>query len=704
MPNAIAVPNDPSDEDDIRAAQAANDAAEYFRQKCDLQSQTLYLVFSLFVFGTNFWHIDFVFDGEKYGYADQPQMEAQPTALGGAGYDCPQCGADVPTEQGAPAPDNCPQCGAPMTGAMLRTPQTVDMPNRVGTDRQEKGGLEISIHNVSEISVPLDCETVNRKCAWLMEENEQHKAFLLKEFGDAARNVVKDASGGIADQTVASQYGEAIRSAMASPIGVIRTQRDNKPTVRKVWWDPAMYEMVDDAKVRNLLQENFPTGLKSTAIKGKIIKLEEEKFSERWQECKPEPSMRIMGDPLGDDWVTAQDIGNQVLEMEIEIIERSAEPGFADPRRLDMDAYQRRREYPGELIPAVPPAGGNMADIIYRPPALEFSEQVPAVKQAMETQAQDISGLTPAIWGGGTDDPTARQTELKTNAAIRQLGIVWIQIGKSLEKVYEKACRLTAQFQDGVLAFSKKNQFGGFDQVAVQIDDLKNGAYHFESDEAIPMTWGQQRDLMMWMLSQSGEVQQMFGLSDPLNVPELKRLLGMPGERVPKMDDRNKGMEIIAQLMKEKPGNAPPDPNTPPDPQTGQPVAGPPQSSIQPDWCDDSAFMSQLAKAWLTQNFRLQQTQPDGYQNVQLWGQAHEKIANAPAPAPPPKTSIALSVKSPDIGDAATQAALDKAGLLPDGVQAVHRDPIKVIPGQPQPNGAPGPMPPPMPAPIGPVQ
>lgn len=334
----------------------------------------------------------------------------------------------------------------------------------------------------------------------------------------------------------------------------------------------------------------------------------------------------------------------------------------------------------------LPRAGMALGDSVHRREPRTFSEQIPALSAQVIENAKTNSGLVDDVWGGDSSDPTARQTELKMNAALRQLGVLWKMVGKFYEQIYKKSCRLLAEHQDGVLKFSKKNQFGKYDQMSVDIDILKNGNYHFEADEAIPLTYGQQRDLLMWFLDRSPEQQQFWGMNDPLNVPTFKRLLGMPGERIPNEDSRDKGMEIIEQLIAGAPTNGAPDPSAPPDPATGLPPVGPQQPSIAPDWEDDSAFMASLAKSYLTVNYKLKTDKPDGYLNVQLWGQAHQQIANQPAPAAPPKASIAISVKPEEIGQNATQDILAKAGVLDQGIQVQAEAPPPKMEPTPNPN------------------
>lgn len=703
MPNVAAVPDNAADDKDVKAASEAQNAADYVNQECQMQKINLLLVFKSFLFGTVFGFVDWVEDGNRYGYDEIPQMGVGQQSLGGSGYDCPSCGASNPAGPMGEPPPQCQSCGAPMEGAQFRPETSVPIPQQVGTQLVPKGGLQISIHDASEVAVPLDSETIDSPTTratvpWLRWEREQHKSILFsnEEWGERLEQSLKNKQGGDVSgvpDTVSSEYGVQVRTSMASPIGITRPARENRPTVVDLWLPSQMYKLMEGSS-RKVMQENFAKGVRIMMYKGRIFYMKKSALADHWVECKPEPSQRIMGDGLGDDFIVSQDISNNGLNQMYELVSRSNEADFVDVTRVDVDAMERQRDTPGGFIPMLPRAGMSLADSIYRREPRQFSEQIPNLSNTVVENAKTNSGLVDDVWGGDSSDPTARQTELKMNAALRQLGVLWKMIGQFYEQIYKKSCRLLAEHQEGVIKFSKKNQFGKYDQMAVDVESLRNGNYHFEADEAIPLTYGQQRDLLMWFLDRSPEQQQFWGMNDPLNVPTFKRLLGMPGERIPNEDSRDKGMAIIEQLLAAAPTPGAPDLSAPPDPSSGQPPQGPQQPSIAPDWEDDSAFMASLAKSYLTVNYQLKQDKADGYLNVQLWGQAHQQIANQPGPTPPPKASVSIAVKPENIGASATQDILTKSGVLDQGILVQAEAPP---PPQFDPNSQPfGPPPPPV--------
>lgn len=679
MPNVIAVPNNPNDEECIKAAQNGNNAALYIREKCGLQALTMFLVFGHFNFGTMFWHLEMVEDGDKYGYDTIPQFTTEMQPLGNAAFSCPQCAATIPADGTNPVPPDggCPQCAAtgqqtPIGMEHFQPPQMVPQQVPAPPIQQPKKGLEITLHAADEVSVPLDAKgTEDREnCLWLRFSREYHKAHLLgnKKWGKQLLDT--DSTTDILDDSVGDQYAESIRSAMASPIGLVRAKRSNRWTQSDTWWLPSMYNLIpngkDDASgmsKREMLVQSFPDGLRITTAKGKLVDLQNERMPDRWRDCKPEPTMRVMVEPLSSDWMETQDLKNNYINQRNQTMERSNMPIFCDPQRVDTDALQNYQNTPVTFIAAQRPAGGTLQDILYQPQTPQFSEQIPAFMQEHEADSQSISGLLEAIWGGSdADEPTARQAELKKNAALQQLGVQWSMMCKSLESIFMKGCKILAEFTDGVLEFSQKSQFGGFNKIAVIVADLKSDKFHFEADEAIPLTWGQQRDLLMWMLDKPAALLSMWGLDDPLNIFEFKQLLGMPGERTPKLDDRNAAMDTIAQLLQAAP--LPGDPG-PPNPDGSPAAPVPPQPSIQPKWEEDAAFCASIAKAYMIVNAGDEADNADGFDNLRLWGQAQEAKANAPAPPPLPKTTVSLSLKGPDLGDPAIQAAAQQANIIP---------------------------------------
>jgi hypothetical protein len=677
LANTIAVPNNPSDEEGVRATKSANAASTYITQQCDLESKFLDQAGRLFDFGTTFWLIEWVEDGDKYGWEETPITAPQDQALGNARFECQKCGASVPSDGENPQPPSeCPECHAPMSMQDYRPASTIPgIESPTGQmSKKPKGGQEIFLLDSNEFTVPLDSCTIE-DCDWARWERENPKGRLLRKYekrnpdGTTTNPLREEMEIQTGAESPSSELGVLVRSAMASPIGLVRQNRPNRCTCVDLWWTLNQYENLKDKDKREMLKQSFPRGARFVFVKGKLMEIRDEKLQDVVQECKPEPSPRIMTQALGDEWTEVTDIANDTMNQTQQTITRANLPLILNANKFDRQAWQNRNTQPAEVFGIIPRANRPLSDEIYQPPPVMISEQIAPFRKGVIDDAMNNTGLVPEIYGGGDPDPTARQTLLKTNQALMQLGTHWTQIRKCVEKLKLKACKHLAEYAQGIIAFSKKNQFGRFDTMTITVEDLRSDSYHFEADPAIPVSWGQSRDVVKDLLRQSGDNEallKLFDLDDPFNKFDIKQLLGVPGMHSEGLDMREKVMDLIAKLLQDKPQPGPSDP------QTQQP--GPPQSSIQPDWEDDHAYASSIVKAFLLDSSDLKTTNPDGYQNVQLYGQAQDAAANPPQAPPLPKTSVNVALKG-TVGTPAATDMLNKAGLTDPGTQATPDPP-----------------------------
>ncbi len=676
LPNAVARPDVPDDESSAAATEAANNAAIYVRSACRLEEKVADLAYRSFLYATQFMHVDYVIDGQKYGRGEQPRIGVTQKPGGDSYFACPQCAAATP---GAPEqpPANCANCGGSIGPDNYHPPTMLQVPEVVGYDQYDKGGLEITLHDVTEAACPLDARSVeDPNCDWFEICLDFPKGKMLSDY-PGLRAKLAEATDRSVTYTEADYLAQTIRSAMASPIGLRRSVGPTRWTRRMTWWKPSRYQEIDDDVARNAFLKYFPDGVRITSVKDVIVELKPEKLEDHIQEFKTEPSARIMGDAVANVWQVIQDLLNDMNNLIAETSQRQCVPMLGDTTRINMTQWNQKQSIPAEIVPAIPPFGGSVADVVWTPPPVQFSEQtLPWVAQIVEL-GKEITGLLDTIWGGGeATEPTARQAELQKNAAMMQLQTTWKSWCFAFEKLYLKATRILAESQEGIMKISSKNAFGSSEAVFADMAALKQGGYHFECDDAIPQTWGQAADRMMWMLTQPQAILQSLGFSDPLNVKQIKDLIQFPGEHTPGLDDLNKVVGVIAKLAQGEPAPQP------------DGSMGP---SIQPDWEDNPGLNFTIVQEWLKSKAgrSLALSNPQGAENVRLYGKLCQKNAQAPQAPPPPKASVAVALKGADLGSAAVQDTIQKLGLVDPGTQV---NPIP--PTQPKvPGGAPGGIP-----------
>lgn len=620
-PNVKAVADDPGDDAAIKATRVADNAAAILRAMWDVDIRNMELALCMWSDGTAFGYTPYVKNGRKYGYSTEPKMEVREVATGPATFHCMQCGATTPEEQVNPSAPACPQCGAPLGPESYREPETMQSPVVTGTVQYEKGAVELELMSMLFVSVPFSCRGLD-DAPWLSYEYEVPRGRLLQMYPELRGKGFMDAAGG--DTSSSSGVAQTTRETVANPIGIPTPHRSNRWSYRRTWLRPEMFECVRDEGHRRVLLETYPSGLKITLVQGQIVELEDEDLSDVWAFCKPETSQYIYADGIGFDLMPVQDLINDCsVNIPAETIERGLAVTFANPQVLDIDQWSQHQAKAAEVIPALAMVGDTLANSFFQLPPTKFSDQIMPWGVAMESMGQQIVGVVPEIFGGGNAD-TARQAEINKNAAMMQLGTTWTYARKFWEKVYSNGVRQLAKWGAGVI------RHGNF---VVDMSELQDAGYHFEADEAMPMTWAQQRDFLMWLLEKPPQLLDAYGVTHPNNVERNKALLGMTDYYTPGLDEYDKTMETIQKLSEAAPIQKPGD--------DGSMQLTP---SIEPDeFEDDHASVVKMVQAWSNSlpGRSVRESNPDGYANVIAFGKAHAEMAqDPPPPPPPPKVSL----------------------------------------------------------------
>jgi hypothetical protein len=540
-----------------------------------------------------------------------------------------------------------------------------DVPVKTGVQKYANGRVECYVLDCTMVTTPFFIKNDLRFCPWLKYEYEENRNTLLGIFPKLRS---KGDDFGSPGGGVTGDRGRQVRETIISPTGApTRSTPKNRWTFSRTWIQANQYAGVKDEQARKVLENNFPDGIKITRVNAELVQIENERLDHVWSAIQPSASATLNADPVGQDLVSAQLLTNHTLNIAAETIERGNPLTFVDPRVVNLTAWNKQKSKPNAVIPTLAAVGATLADAFYQTQPSQFSQQMEPWMASVEAGAVQDVGTQPQIFGGG-NAATAREAEINKNAAMMQLGIIWTFMRKGWERAKMNGVRQLiksgpAQIREG------RNR--------ADLDELTAGDWHFEADEAIPTTWGQQRDFLMFMLGQPEQVQTAWGISRPENIASNKSLMGMEGWYTPGLDDADKVMDTIQKLLQ-----AAPIQQQQPD---GSMQLTP---SIPADtFEDDPQTVVQLIQGWaqkasLTGGIR--DTNPNGYSNVIAYGMAYKKMLD-PAPPPPPPITPKLSV------------SVSSKDLAPNQVQAVLADGNMQIPPAQLPPGIPGMQQPPAP-------
>lgn len=692
-PDVTAVPDEADDEDQTDVARRADLVDRKVTKKADLNALQAELIHDVAITNTTFIYTPWVVDGERFGWTEEPVVEAEQAPFGDESYKCVHCGAENTPEQ-AMEKGVCEQCLQPLAPQDHQQPPSVDLPKVNGTKKYANGGVDFQIRNIFTVSYPFFAKNLT-KVEWLRDQDDITESQAVEIFPDITKEILTKGS------TSTDSYGKTVRQQVSSESGI---QRDRSNTVlfTRLWVRPSFLNNLREDEVNvedsaspegkkqnlaQLLRERFQRGLRITLINGEIMDLFEESIDDCWVAVKPTVSKFISCDPLCHDTVPIQELVNRTGNIGVATLLRALPVTFIDSDMIDRQALLDREPISAEFLPVKRRTGQAMSDSIGQLPMARFSDQMMPFMGGIREMSRENNGITPPIFGGGQGVQTAREADIKKQQSLMQLRITYNNTRYGWAEARENAVRQYARYAPGQMkAEPGDGVFGKTAGAMVEVTDLVDGKFHFEPDEAMPRTFEDERESYREMTSGNTalppELQAATGLTNAVNMPKVQKFFGMTGMYYPGKDERVKLRVILAQLLAEGPQQGP---------------DGAPVPSVGLDPWDDAAMFAQLMAAWLNSDAGRQARKDNdqGFQNAVAFWQAAAKAANPQQPQA--KLNVSYSADK-DLGTA--PAVLGQFGInLPPPTPQAVAPPLPSSPTQAKSTGGGGT--PPAPAPGG---
>lgn len=620
-------PNDPASEQAGKLADA-NIRDLWNRIHADRLNRTK--AFHQYCTGPCYGRAVWVVDGRKYGVASEPKI-----VLG----------------QG---PDGTP------------------LPQQEGMQEYSNGDAELHLFSVLEVSHPYMAKELEN-CGWLTCETMQSKWELLKQFKGDEQNPgplwkYRNDDPPDDDFTAASNSAAEARESVSTPSGLGRQKRPDQWRWRETWVDPFMYEATKDSAFKKIIQSQFKDGFYAGRVGSVPVKVDNLRRTDEWSVCRTARGDKIVEDPIINDSIPLQRCINDLYNMAIETVLRAIAQTIVDSQILDREAMAKKEAVPAEIILTALPVDGDLNKRIYQIPPARVSDQLVPLLQSIRAVMQDITGIRPELSGGGQPTQTYREAKQRKDQALMQLSPQAQELQDSWCKDAENLVKLRAKYGSGTVKVPKKGSFGTQTDV-VDMADLKEAGWHAEADDNFPMSTADRFDRMWALLKEfPPEVQQALSILSPLNLEQTLELLQIPGYESAVEDQKRKTLNDIEQLLQSQATSSQPDP------QTG--VSGAPQPSTPIDPYDDHEFVSKFVPLWFLSDTgrKEKNSNPQGFNNVVAFWQAHVQAATPPQPPPPPpvRASLNVSAKLEDMPPEFAQEMLQGASLppLPDNATA----------------------------------
>lgn len=429
---------------------------------------------------------------------------------------------------------------------------------------------------------------------------------------------------------------------------------ENLVTEIQVWLRPCAFNYCDDEMAEEL-KKKFPDGALVYMINDTFCHACESDMDDCWTLLRNPLSDYVHFDPLGSSLTSIQEITVDLISLILQTIEHGIGQTFADPSVLNFKAYNATEVLPGGIFPATPKSGRGMNDAFHEIKTATLSQEVIPFSHQIQQMGQLVSGALPSLFGGQLEgSETASEYSMSKNQALQRLQNVWKMFTMTWKEFYGKSIDLFIEEMQTDERDVKRRKDGSFYNVLIRKADLvgRIGKVELEANENLPITWAQQKDTIMTLLTSNNALIQQFIMA-PENLDLIKQSIGLTEFFVPGEDDRNKQYEEIQLLLESQPI---------PNPQMQDPMAvlqgqmmGQPMEeelpSVQIDYeIDNHTIQYEICRAWLISDVGRQtkQENPGGYQNVLLHAREHLLAIPPPEPTMAPDGKGAVPSEKPN--------------------------------------------------------
>src|SRR5215471_3539388 len=594
VPSVRFYPQSTQSLEDIAAARVASDVAQLVEQNNHVEELLTSIGYFLWTDGKLGAYVRYVADGQRFGFREEQILEAVEVPLGEDTYVCPQCGKETAVSSLSPQPERsyvpgrevegsgqdarpeqrlpdysaqeqranarndsdpgfaaCPGCGAEMNDAHLRQAERVTVPRVAGTRRVPNGQEIITIAGGLELNTPVWANEMH-EYPYLQWQTEVHRSKLKAAYPHAANKIESAPSQGAEDV-----YARVSRLSVEQGLPSIHPGDAlmNLITFDRTWLRPWAFYAVEDEATRKELLSLFPDGCYVAFAGDAYCEARNESMDDHWRVLHALPGDGQNRPSVGDSLVQVQERYNVLSNMQAETYEYGIPPIYADPQVLDFDALANQVAEPAAHFPARARPGQPLAAGFFQPaPAQVPPDMIRHQQDLIGPVAQFLTGLFPAIFGGGMEDvKTASGYALARDQAMGRLGLVWRRTKQFYADVLLLAVDCFRMNRPEDVEIPLLGPDGVLDARTIRTADLKgNICVHPEADETFPRLKSQQR----------GILQQLFGINDPVlqraltepaNLGYIKNVLGLTEMVIPGEDSRNKQLREIQQLLASAP-------------------------------------------------------------------------------------------------------------------------------------------------------
>jgi hypothetical protein len=563
-PNCVARPDWPDNADHMERAGIASEVSAYQNSQWDVNGLNQYLAFSLGIYGTTFIYTPWYVDKDIYGDRKEEKFRLEKKKLTPDQWVCYNCGTIMDQDINSPQDGvNCISCGSFLGPESYHPAPEEDVAVSEGFETYPNGSTGCIIATLQEVITPFYIKDL-KDTPWLKFSLELEPTKVVQRH--PGKGLEKFLKGGMPQSE--DQYGARTREISSSILPTLSGSRGNW-TYSETWIKPSMYnwayalvdEKEDPKNWVDYLTRKYPKGLRITIVGNEqIVNKANSDLTEEWVAIKPGPSDYLYAKAHFSDYMQIQDMMNNAWNLDYMKRMLSTPINMFDESMISSNVFRNKQFYPGEYVPVKPETQGRLSDAIFQTKSSEPDPTGHSYISTLQDAAREIVGLFPAVFGGeDISGQTAEEARRKLNQALMVLSIVWTYMRKGWEGARYNAALQLARYSDGNFYYARNGLDVSLTKPQPRLKLLLQGGWHYECDQAIPLSWTQLRDWVMSLFTQAPAFAQAMGATDPANLAKIAEGMAVPGWKIPNLETRKRILKTIQLLLQ---GQAIPDPLT----------------------------------------------------------------------------------------------------------------------------------------------
>ena len=412
----------------------------------------------------------------------------------------------------------------------------------------------VEVFGKLERAVPLQADTQS-DMGWIKLSRERSRELLRARY-PWIRSKITSGTGtdqtGQMDKLARTNVRLAVQTTSASGAGFAQDATESVVFLR-----PYQYESCPDETMRQMMYDEFPSGMEVWTAAGEIALVREGSIDSHVAVCHATPGDGQNRESIGTNYLPIQKILNATISLYDRYFRATVPRRFVMEPYIDAEAMRQRSSSPDQIVPV---DGASVAAAGMTLDGITAIEKTPQPSDAMlayiqwlaTTAAETMDGGTPAIFGteaDASDKGTFGEARLDRDQALQVFSLPWGDMAMA-----------TAEVERQAIISAAENRISDFsvglpgERVRVSISKLAGKVLVWPTSTEIPPTLAEQQAEVGNMLSAAATVPLYASIvADPRNLEVLRRMPSLTGMKLPGLEDVEAQIEDNQKLLSEQP-------------------------------------------------------------------------------------------------------------------------------------------------------